>query len=197
MKTHIVMKVTPEQSRKVQEIAITKGASWYGDKYVKYIEMQQLFIGIDKNLSANSCWVDYQATSYEQVDPELFIRTDGTCEEWKPEPGEEIMVWYNNETKAVKREFISMTKDDKKFICHDYYGHGSVDWLNAKPAPKEWYETISEDNPVLCWVSDKDPNAKDSAKWVTNYLDDTEYLFRTKYESYKYATPVMCDDLSV
>lgn len=68
-------------------------------------------------------------------------------------------------------------------------------WHNAKPAPKEWYETASEENPVLCWVSDTTKDDKSVAEWVTDYQTSTGYPFGTLHNSYKFATPVVCDDL--
>ena len=31
---------------------------------------------------------------------------------------------------------------------------------------QEWHETVSPENPRLCWVDDVDPNVKDGAFWV-------------------------------
>jgi hypothetical protein len=90
-----------------------------------------------------------------------------------------------------------MTKDGKRFICHTESGKDVASWTNAKPAPKEWYETVSEENRVLCWVSDDDPNSKEFAEWIRGYNKDSEFSFKSYGNNYrKYATPVTCDDLS-
>ena len=116
--------------------------------------------------------------------------------EWKPKQGEEIMVWNNNEASAVKREFISMTKNGKRFICHSEDGALAVNWDNAKPVPKKWYEMVSSENPVLCWVE-----GKNTAKWIDCWVKDhvsksgKEQPFKSGYLWYYEATPVTCDDL--
>ncbi|MGD8305036.1 MAG: hypothetical protein PVF17_00145 [Ignavibacteria bacterium] len=195
MKTNIVMRVTPEQSRKVQEIAIARGANWYGRSGIEYTKFEQLFINFDKSLEANKIYLDPYG-EYEEVDADLFIRTNGTCEERQPEQGEEIMVWNTDETKAVKREFISMTKDGKQFICHSRDGDNVRSWPNAKPAPKEWYETVSSENPVLCWVE-----GKNTAKWIDYWAkghvskSGKKQPFKSGYLWYCEATPVTCYDL--
>jgi hypothetical protein len=80
MKTNIVMRVTPEQSRKVQEIAIPQGANWYGRKRIEYEAYEQLFLYNNYGFAANPVWHGIAGNHVEQVDPELFIRTNGTCE---------------------------------------------------------------------------------------------------------------------
>jgi hypothetical protein len=80
MKTGIKMRVTPEQSRKVQEIVVANGGCWLdGTTMEQYTDVPYLYI--------KNGWITY---GYEndtfcedkniEVDPELFIRTNGTCE---------------------------------------------------------------------------------------------------------------------
>jgi hypothetical protein len=179
MKTNIVMKVTPEQSRKVQEIAIAQGANWYRRKTIKNTDMEQLFIEVDKLLTANGSWADHQAARYEEVDAELFIRTNGTCEEWTPEPGEMIMVWNVNEDNTAKREFITMTKDGKGFICYNITGTSCTHWPNAKPAPKDWTELVSEGNMAICWVWDVGDEDK-TVVLIKEVNEKEQYCYRSK-----------------
>ena len=80
MKTSIKMRVTPEQNVKVQIITSLNGK--HKKEYVieELIEFPCIFI--DKCL--NRGFVDkafFEEYEYEEVDPELFIRTNGTCEE--------------------------------------------------------------------------------------------------------------------
>ena len=60
------------------------------------------------------------------------------------------MVWNLNEKDAIKREFVSMSKD----------GTYIANWYNAKPAPKGWTDLVSEDNTAICWVWDDDEEDK-------------------------------------
>ena len=153
MKTGIKMRVTPDQREEVVRIAkehgLKMGVSFNinGDFVVLYPKNDEDCFAIFDTEA-----LDFGAHPYEEVDPELFIRTNGTCEEWKPEPGEMIMVWNVNGENAEKREFITMTKDGKGFLCHNLLGTSSGTWDNAKPAPKDWTDLVSEDNPAICWV---------------------------------------------
>ena len=153
MKTNVVMRVTPEQSCKVQEIAIAQGHQWMeGGANISHTCSQFLYLRKDKIMLRSN----YKDHSYEEVDADLFIRTNGTCEEWKPEPGEMIMVWqdFEHEMSARKRQFITMTKDGKRFICHTLDGNDAMTWPNAKPAQNRWTDLVSENNPAICWVWD-------------------------------------------
>ena len=165
MKTGIKMMVTPEQRKEVIRIAKAHGLNpdlpfeTYGDFAVLYTKNDGDCLSI-----WSTEWLNFEEHSYEEIDADLFIRTNGTCEEWKPEPGDTIMVWTKNEATAVKREFLSMTKDGKHFICHSECGTYVSGWGNAKPAPKDWTDLVSEDNPAICWVWDRE---EDEGKCVS------------------------------
>ena len=78
IKTNIKMKVTPEQSVKVQEICFNEGFSWHNSD--RYIYARYLFIHggiwiIQKSDSKHY----YEAHSFKEINPELFIKTNGTC----------------------------------------------------------------------------------------------------------------------
>lgn len=75
MKTDIVMKVTPEQGRKVREIVLQQGAEWVGRKS-GYI---QVFIEPDLVVWTSNVWLEDWKYGYEQIDTELFINTNGNC----------------------------------------------------------------------------------------------------------------------
>jgi hypothetical protein len=78
MKTGIKMKVTPEQSAKVQDIVFANGGEW-----------TPTGIGSSKTLIQTSDFFDeiyidddsimFWDNSYDFVDTDLFIRTNGTC----------------------------------------------------------------------------------------------------------------------
>lgn len=82
MKTNIKMKVTPEQSRKVQEICFKNNITWNGLKAFDHIKEPFIYI-YDSRLSYD-CGKDnrfFNNHSNEEIDADLFIRTNGTCEE--------------------------------------------------------------------------------------------------------------------
>lgn len=84
MKTNIKMRVTPEQSKKVQEICFENGITWNGLKEFDHLRKPFLYIyefkiGYDCKESQ-----DYFNNHHnEEIDANLFIRTNGACEEKK------------------------------------------------------------------------------------------------------------------
>jgi len=79
MKTRIKMRVTPEQSKKVQEIIFSNGGRWVSTgKGITDTEKEYLSLWGDLDLT----WCDnLEESEFEEVDADLFIRTNGTCEE--------------------------------------------------------------------------------------------------------------------
>ena len=82
IKTNIKMRVTPEQSAKVQEICFENGINWdFSDDIVLHKDKPYIFIDKKKYLA----WLgEHQDDSFieaeeEEIDPELFIRTNGSC----------------------------------------------------------------------------------------------------------------------
>ena len=92
MKMNIKMRVTPEQSVKVQKICFDNGIEWSSNQNIRNIKSR--FIYIDNNY----LWHSFSGDEYsneevneyicffynqpeEEVDADLFIRTNGTCEE--------------------------------------------------------------------------------------------------------------------
>ena len=74
------MRVTPEQSAKVQEICFENGIDWRREKgTVKLINEPFLFI--DKYISymSDEEVEDFLKEEDEEVSAELFIRTNGSC----------------------------------------------------------------------------------------------------------------------
>ena len=76
MKTNIKMRVTPEQSKKVQEICFENGIEWInaGRRYIGNIII--LYIGKVLMFSG----VKFPE-AFKEIDADLFIRTNGNCEE--------------------------------------------------------------------------------------------------------------------
>lgn len=79
IKTNIKMKVTPEQSRKVQEICFENGIEWgTSGKILQYYE----FIHISgKYLMRFLNAYDFNISEPKEIDADFFIKTNGTCEE--------------------------------------------------------------------------------------------------------------------
>ena len=82
IKTNIKMRVTPEQSAKVQEICFNRGFEWVsGEKKAIYINEPFITISSEKDIR----WIGKDRESIfieakeKEIDPELFIRTNGSC----------------------------------------------------------------------------------------------------------------------
>jgi hypothetical protein len=88
MKTGIKMQVTPERSRKVQDIVSNNGG-WEAtdDTNIQCLGKPFIFIDSDKTLSYDDAIYLFLNHDYEEVDADLFIRTKGTCEEF-PAPND-------------------------------------------------------------------------------------------------------------
>ena len=110
------MRVTPEQSVKVQEICFKNGIYWV-NRAVIVMNKDEPYIIIDKEKYLSWLGED-QSDSFieaeeEKIDPELFIRTNGTCIEKREaemkhnEKMENIKEWNdttkNQETKQPTR----------------------------------------------------------------------------------------------
>lgn len=83
MKTNIKMRVTPEQSRRVQEICFKNGIEWrFNLKKISHVSEPYLAIE-PTSLFYRSTENDYFSISslFKEIDADLFIRTNGTCEE--------------------------------------------------------------------------------------------------------------------
>lgn len=77
MKTNIKMMVTPEQSKRVQEICFNNGLGWFaGGKCVQLMEKKYLIIGKEISFTGEG---NFLHNNYEEVDASLFIRTNGIC----------------------------------------------------------------------------------------------------------------------
>lgn len=88
IKTNIKMRVTPEQSAKVQKICFKNGIDWgFSDDTIIYEDEPYIFIEKENCLS----WLgenqndSFMKADEEEIDPELFIRTNGSCIENKDE----------------------------------------------------------------------------------------------------------------
>ena len=76
---NIKLKVTPEQSRKIQEICFSKGIVWgaTGDT-VSYTDAPYLYITYGRSLTYGHEYRFYKTDSRKEMDANLFIQTNGT-----------------------------------------------------------------------------------------------------------------------
>ena len=75
---NIKLKVTPEQSRKVQEICFSKGITWGVGFSIGSTNAPYLYIKDGRRLSYGYDYMRYSANRKEEMDANLFIQTNGT-----------------------------------------------------------------------------------------------------------------------
>ena len=100
IKTNIKMRVTPEESKQVQEIYFANDISWKTGSKKVWLEHHQYLTILD-----SISWVDkerYYLEALEEVDASFFIRTKGTCVEETPK--QELKQNINKEETMEKNE---------------------------------------------------------------------------------------------
>lgn len=135
IKTNIKMRVTPEQSVKVQKICFNREIEWVsGEINAIYTNEPFIFISSEKDLR----WMGKDRESIfikakeKEIDADLFIRTNGTCIEnnSKGESNYDVVDWNYKESEDIAQtilkfegksmtdfiEFIKKTKEYSKYI---------------------------------------------------------------------------------
>ena len=117
IKTNIKMRVTPEQSAKVQEICFNNGIDWVSREN-KAIYINEPFITISSEKDIRWTGKDRESIFIEakekEIDPELFIRTNGSCIE-KEECETDISrkpIQYQIGIDTFQRAKANLTKDE-------------------------------------------------------------------------------------
>ena len=76
---NIKLKVTPEQSRKVQKICFSKGVFWGTTRdRVSYTDALYLYITNGRSLTYGHDYYFFTYGKREEMDANLFIQTNGT-----------------------------------------------------------------------------------------------------------------------
>lgn len=118
MKTNIKMRVTPEQSMKVQEICFENRIKWNdGSRWVLKENEPYLFIlqeGVLIYKSLNQ-YNEYNLRPEKEIDADLFIRTNGTCEEISDEGLSKIKAAsHGKPTEYLQEKIINLHKQINK-----------------------------------------------------------------------------------
>ena len=127
IKTNIKMRVTPEESKQVQEICFANGVSWNTMRtQVSYLEQKYLYI-FDTYIIFGETLNFFKEHSGEEVSAELFIRTNGTCVEETPE--QELKQNINKEETMEKNEVESYADVKEYLIAKGLYERVlEIDW---------------------------------------------------------------------
>lgn len=211
MKTNIKLKVTPEQSEAVQKICFTNGIDWSkGENKIFYTFAEYLFIeptriwcrGITDHNKGS------ETLGYTEVDADLFIRTNGTCEE----SVELVNNLLNNKSREdmFKRcrfevpnfDCTILTKVEDKYIGYVTTNQGDVyptywfangcrhidegnQW-NLTPIKQPWYETCKY--PVLVWEGDGNNDLlaiETRGEYASSYLEMCKPLSNNEIDQLK------------
>ena len=178
MKTNIKLRVTPKQSIAVQKICFANDIDWNSEENkISYTVTKYLFIeptGVWFREIANHD-SGMETVGYNEVDADLFIRTNGTCVEpeettieatieeckfekygfEKPDFECEILKEYNNHLVGAvyQNEKYFGTSWNKQGTCLQTKGFGYIN-MDLTPIKKPWYETCKF--PALVWDEDND-----------------------------------------
>ena len=173
MKTNIKLRVTPEQSEAVQLICFANNISWSNKFELGFLDSPCLFID-PRWLSYTHNIRFYNEQEEEEIDADLFIRTNGTC----IEPTEECQFTkYGFEKPAFECELFGTVSDPfrknsfvigvikkgmfnncphmwsvKYGTCYTSSLASNMPEYDLAPIKKPWYETCK----FPCLVKDED-----------------------------------------
>ena len=171
IKTNIKMRVTPEQSVKVQEICFENGIDWKSKlkgKALTCINEPFIFVKVVKE-NKHLTWLakgeesDFMEAKEEEIDPDLFIRTNGSCIE-----KEEFIypMWFKHKDFGYIIKFDSLTSGEV------VYGFGGwmFDFVKSDSLTPHTNITIWEqvENPSL--ATDKEMVQEESKETLSNMI---------------------------
>ena len=145
IKRHIKMRVTSDESKQVQEICFANGVFWITsdnilqDYKLIYIHDNYLFRFTTSSL--------FNASTLEEVDASLFIRTNGTCVEETPK--QELKQNINKEEIMEKTEVKSYADVKEYLIAKGLYERV----LNQKWRPLENGRTCTPFSFLFTWIN--------------------------------------------
>ena len=210
MKTNIKLRVTPEQSEAVQKICFEHGIRWLEDdsNIPKYLDARYLFIEFNRIWYRGKYDHDsgLETQGYTEVDADLFIRTNGTCEESidivdnlsNNKSKEDMFKQYGFEVPDFDCTILAKVED--KYIGYVVTNQGEVyptywfangcrhidegnQW-NLIPIKQPWHETCKF--PVLVWDEDNDLFAiRTRGEYTASYLDICKPLSNSEIDQLK------------
>ena len=194
MKTNIKLRVTPEQSKAVQKICFANGINWKQTDFNKStINVKYIFINLTNLTKCAYLASNYfEAHSYTEVDADLFIQTNGTCEEdMFKQYGFEIPDFDCTILAKVKDEYVGYVINNNAIIAVSwtlrgtcYTGKTYNTEYNLTPIKEPWYETCKF--PVLVWDEDNDLFAlRTRGEYTASYLSICKPLSNDEIDQLK------------
>lgn len=111
VKTNIRMRVTPKQSKQVQEICFANGIFWITSNNI--LQDYEFIYLEDKYLYRFTSSPLFKGSDLEEVDASVFIRTQGTCVE---ETLEQELKQNNNKEETMEKNEVKSYKDVKDYL---------------------------------------------------------------------------------
>lgn len=216
MKTNIKLRVTPEQSEAVQKIGFANSIQWLDDNtnIPKCLEATYLFIESNRIWCRGSCSHNqgFETQGYTEIDADLFIRTNGNCEESidivdnlsNNKSKEDMFKQYGFEVPDFECEIFKYFKNDNTLVGYYKVKDGTVyaeTWnsLNGRadnrenkynmkvdltPIKQPWYETCKF--PVLVWDGDNDLFViRTRGEYTASYLELCKPLTNAEIDQLK------------
>ena len=115
MKTNIKMRVTPEQSRKVQEICFYNGVFWPGNKNTIQSENQKYLYINGGHITFGDTYEYFEKYDAKEIDADLFIRTNGTCEE-NSTLNDDSIIFKDEEYFKLEVKVFKLKKQLEKYV---------------------------------------------------------------------------------
>ena len=111
IKRNIKMRVTPDESKQVQEICFANGVFWITSDNI--LQDYELIFIQDNCLFRFLSSTSFRESSLEEVSAELFIRTNGTCVE---ETLEEELKQNTNKEETMEKNEVKSYADVKEYL---------------------------------------------------------------------------------
>ena len=152
IKTNIKMRVTPEQSKKVQEICFENGIFWNTSTRKDVLDTRGKFLYIENTITHDVPWENgndiiemedfFKKNDLLEINPDFFIRTNGTCIE-----KEEFTypMWFESKT-------------TKEVVRFDGLSKGEVIVSKNKAFPVGFYSLNIEPHTSTIWKQIENPN---------------------------------------
>lgn len=117
IKQNIKMRVTPEQSKKVQEICFENGVFW-NTSVRDNIDNSGCFLYIESVITHDfndaECEQFFKEQELEEVDADLFIRTNGSCEDTTL--NDDDIDFADKEYTKLEKKVFNLRKQLEKYV---------------------------------------------------------------------------------
>jgi len=101
------------------------------DGFAKFKKAEKMGETIEFRRDTGGSWSKWETKLHKEYEKDGWKFEYRIKPKWNPKAGEIIFVSQNDEP-LYRREFICMTKDNKKYVCHSLDGDDVSRWSHAK-----------------------------------------------------------------